>query len=354
MSIKNPEVSVHLIIHNGEKYLRSCLEAVKAQTYENIKFRVFNNASNDNTIGILREVWPQVELINFNKNYVLGGGFNRSLYFSDSPYVVGLSVDVLMEPYFIEKAVETMERKKKMGVLQAKIFYWDFEQDEKTTIIDTTGMQIFRSRRIVNRGHGEKDSGQFEKSEEVFCYEGAVPFFRRTALEDAKLEKFEPFYANYETEEDAKKYPHEYLDEDFIWYADEVDFGWRMRLLGWGSWYEPSVVAYHDRQTTHKLSGSYGSFIKLRREIPAFKRKLDFQNQRLTFIKNDFWVNILKDFPWFLKRELFLLGYFLIYEQKTLPAYWNIIRMTPKMLKKRRKIIDKMKVDKKEIQKWFK
>src|SRR3990167_7282544 len=182
MSIKNPEVSVHLIIHNGQKYLRRCLEAVKAQTYENIKFRVFNNASSDDTIGVLREVWPEAELINFSKNYFLGGGFNRSLYFSDSPYVVGLSVDVLIEPNFIECAVEAMEKNKKMGVLQAKIFYWDFERDEKTMTIDTTGMQIFRSRRIVNRGHGEKDSGQFEKSEEIFCYEGAVPFFRREAL----------------------------------------------------------------------------------------------------------------------------------------------------------------------------
>ena len=341
--ISNPEVSIHLIVYNGEKYLRRCLLAVKGQTYENIKFRVFNNASTDSTIDILREVWPKSELINFDKNYILGGGFNRSLYFSDSPYVIGLSVDVAMTPDFVKNAVIAMESHKKIGVLQAKILRWDSETQENTNIIDTTGMQIFRSRRIINRGHGEQDKGQYQKAGEIFCYEGAVPFFRREALEDARMLK---------SKED-KKYPYEYLDEDFVWYADEVDLGWRMRILGWGSWYEPSVIAYHDRQTTHKLSKGYRNFINLRKTVPAFKSRLDFQNQRLTFIKNDFWVNILKDLPWFLKREIFLFIYFLIWERSTLRAYWNIIKMTPIMLRKRHEVMDRKKISKQKIREWF-
>jgi len=351
--LSEPEVSIHLIVYNGEKYMRRCLEAVKAQTYPNIKFRVFNNASKDSTVAILRDVWPEAELVNFDKNYVLGGGFNRSLYYSDSPYVVGLCVDVMMEPDFIERAVEIMEKRKEIGVLQAKILRWDFEKDKKTNIIDTTGMQIFRSRRIINRGHGEKDVGQYNEPQEIFCYEGAVPFFRREALEDVKVLKHPPFFAPYVNEEDVEKYPHEYLDEDFVWYADEVDLGWRMRILGWSSWYESTVVAYHDRQTTHQLAKGYRGFIKLRRTVPAFKRKLDFQNQRLTFVKNDFCVNILKDLPWFLKREAFLFGYFLIWERSTLPAYWKIIRIMPKMWRKRNRIMARSKISKKSMRKWF-
>lgn len=346
----NPEVSIHLIVYNGEKYLRRCLLAVKAQTYKNIKFRVFNNASTDNTISILREVWPASELINFDKNYILGGGFNRSLYFSNSTYVVGLSVDVAMAPDFVERAVNAMESHKKVGVLQAKTLRWDSETQENTNVIDTTGMQIFRSRRIINRGHGEQDRGQYEKAEEIFCYEGAVPFFRREALEDARMLKSKKLTSANAT---SDKYPYEYLDEDFVWYADEVDLGWRMRMLGWSSWYEPSVVAYHDRQTTHKLSKGYRNFINLRKTVPEFKRRLDFENQRLTFIKNDFWVNILKDLPWFLKRELFLFVYFLIWERSTLSAYWNILRMTPLMLRKRREVMKHRKVSEQEMHEWF-
>ncbi|MEX2145343.1 MAG: glycosyltransferase family 2 protein [Candidatus Spechtbacterales bacterium] len=352
--MSNPEVSVHLIVHNGEKYIGKCLEALKAQTYPNIKFRVFDNASTDATLSIAKNIFADIEIIKFDKNYILGGGFNRSLYYTDSVYVVGLSVDIIMAPDFIERACGAMEKNKKMGVLQAKILRWDFENNKKTKIIDTTGMQIFKSRRIINRGHGEKDRGQYDKAEEIFCYEGAVPFFRAKALGEAKMEKFKPFYAHYSDPADRARYPYEYLDEDFIWYADEVDLGWRMRLLGWGSWYEPGALAWHDRQTTHKLSGSYKNFIKHRKTVPGFKRKLDFQNQRLAFIKNDFWVNMLLDIPWFLKRELFLFAYMLVWERESLGAYLNIIKMFGKMIAKRRVIMEKRVVSASNMRKWFK
>lgn len=348
-----PEVSIHLIVYNGEKYIRRCLEAVVKQTYPNIKFRIFNNASTDNTVEIAKSLLPDVEVIDFPKNYVLGGGFNRSLYYSDSPYVVGLCVDVAMAPDFVENAVKIMENNLKMGALQAKILRYDLEHDENTNTIDTTGMQVFKSMRVINRGHGEIDQGQYENAEEIFCYEGAAPFFRREALEDAKMEKFSPHYAFYSDKYDLNKYPHEYLDEDFVWYADEVDLGWRMRLMGWGSWYDPSVIAWHDRQTTHKLSGGYKEFIRQRRAVPDFKRKLDLQNQRLSFIKNGFWVNMVVYAPWFLKRELFLFVYVLIWERSSLAAYWNILKMAPKMLKKRSRIMKKKKISAKDMRKWF-
>jgi len=276
-----------------------------------------NNASTDNTIAILREVWPSAELINFDKNHSLGGGFNRSLYYSDSPYVVGLCVDVAMASDFIERAVDVVERYKKIGVLQAKIYRYDWEKNENTNIIDTTGIQIFRSRRITNRGHGEQDTGQYNVAGGIFCYEGAVPLFRREALDDASVLK------------------------------DKKDDRWE-------NWYEPSVIAYHDRQTTHKLSHSYRDFIRLRRTVPAFKRRLDFENQRLAFIKNDFGVSILMNLPWFLKRELFLFVYFLIWERSTVPAYWHIIKKTPLMLHKRKKIMKRRKISKGELRRWFK
>lgn len=337
------EVSINLIVLNGEKYIRECLHHVKAQTYPNVKFRLFDNACTDRTLEIAREVMPDIEIIKFPKNYGLGGGFNRSLYYGDSPYVVGLCVDVFMAPDFIERGVEAMEKNPRAGVLQAKILRYDYEQKKKTNIFDTTGMQMFRSRRIINRGHGEEDTGQYDKPEEIFLYEGAIPFFRREALENVKMLKSKK----------DEKYPYEYLDEDFVWYADEVDLGWRMQLMGWWVWYEPGVLAWHDRQTTHKLSGGYREFIKQRREVPALKRKLDLQNQRLSFIKNDFFVNILLDAAWFLKRELFLFLYVLVWERSSLPAYLGIIRSLPLMLRKRKEIMKKRTVGAPKMHRWI-
>lgn len=341
---RKPSVSVNLIVYNGEKYVRQCVEHVKKQDYSNIKFRIFNNASTDKTLEIAKEVWQEVEVINFPKNYGLGGGFNRSLYCTDSKYVLGLCVDVLMDENFILRAVEIMEQKPDVGVLQAKILRFDYETNLKTNIIDTTGLEIYKSYRVVNRGHGEKDEGQYDNAGEIFCYEGAVPFFRQEALEDVKMLKSKK----------GSKYPHEYLDEDFVWYADELDLGWRMRMRGWKNWYDPSIIAWHDRQTTHSLSGSRRNFIKQRKKVSSLKRKLDFRNQRLAFIKNEFCVNILLHALRILKRELFLFVYFLIWEQSSLLAYWEILKILPKMLKKRIVIIHNRKTSAKDIRKFFK
>jgi len=336
-------VSIHLIVKDGEKYIRRCLEHVKRQTYPYINFRVFDNASSDRTVEIIKEMMPAVEVVRFSQNYGLGGGFNRSLSWSKAPYVVGLCVDVMLAPDFVEHAVVAAQAKSNIGVVQAKIMRYDYAKGEKTSVIDTTGLSIFRSRRVINRGHGELDRGQYERAEEIFCYEGATPFFRREALEAIKLPK----------SKSDLQFPYEYLDEDFFWYADELDLGWRLRHAGWISWYDPKVLAAHDRQTTKQLSGGYRNFIRLRKTIPAQKRMLDFRNQRLAFLKNDCFPSLVRDVFFWFPREFSLFIYFIFFERSTLVAYSDIIRIAPRMLHKRYAIMKKSKTDALAMRRWF-
>ncbi|MDP3795382.1 MAG: glycosyltransferase [bacterium] len=329
-----PPVSIHLIVYNGEKYIRRCLECVQAQTYRNIELRLFDNASTDRTVATARTVIPDLEIITFPENYGLGPAFNRSLRWSSAPYVIELCVDVLMAPDFVERAVAAIERDPHIGVVQGKTLRYDKETDTITDIIDTTGLIIFRSRRVIMRGHGERDRGQYDRGGEVFCYEGAVPFFRRAALESVKIDS-------------------QYFDEDFFWYADELDLGWRLRHQGWICWYEPTVRAEHDRQTTKRLSQGWRSFVALRRTIPAHKRYLDFRNQRLAFLKNDYLLTLIKDALCWMPRELGLFAYFLLFERSTLRAYSDIVRMAPAMLRKRRAILGTAATPRTEMERWF-
>lgn len=329
-----PEVSIHLIVKDGEKYIEGCLNAVKDQTYPNLVMRIFDNNSTDSTVQKAKKVFPNCEIVQFDKNYFVGGAFNRSLQYSTSPFIVMLCVDVVLDKMFIEQAVHTIQQDKHIGVIQAKVLWYDKQNERKTDVIDTTGMQIFKSRRVINRGHGEKDTQQYNTAQEIFCYEGAVPFFRRQALESVKMK-------------------NEYLDEDFVWYADEVDLGWRMRLAGWKMWYDPKVLAWHDRSTTHTLSKSFKSFIQQRKSIDKNKRMLDIRNQRLAFIKNDLLLSVFLHLPWILKREMMLFVYVLLFEQSSLKAYTGIIHTAPKMLKKRRHILRNKKIHHTHIHKWF-
>lgn len=329
-----PLVTINLVVLNGEKYIRHCLNAVKNQTYENIEVNILDNNSSDKTKKIIKSRFSQYNLIEKNENLGLGGGMEELVKHTNGKYKVALCVDVLLNPDFIEKAVETMEEKPKVGALQAKIIRYSIENDKvvKTKFIDTCGFKIFKSRRLINIGHGQKDKGQYERAGEIFSFEGAVPVFRMQAIKDATMENSELY------------------DHDFFWYADDIDLGWRMRLMGWSSYYDPKVLAFHDRQTTKKLRKGMMDFIKIRKSIPILKRRLDWRNTTFALIKND---RLGKDRLSFLKRQVMLMGYFLFFEPSVILETFNVLKLMPKMLEKRKEIQLKSAVNKDEISKWF-
>jgi len=330
-----PLVSINLVVRNGGKYIRHCLEAVKNQSYPNLEAIIFDNDSSDQTRLIIKKEFPEFKLIENSKNYYVGGGFNRCFELSRGEYILALCVDVILEKDFIKNAVLRMEGDKTIGALQSKTLIYDFKNQKLTDIIDTCGFEIFRSRRIVNRGHGAKDTGKYEKSEEIFSYEGACGFFRKKALEDAKISG-------------------QIFDEDFVWYADDIDLGWRLNLFGWKNFYDPSVIAWHDRSTTQRLSSGYRDFIQSRKNLPKEKKRWDYINQRLSTLKNDIAIQFISDLPFFIFREAKLWIYFLFFERSTLLGLSDFIKLFPKMAAKRKIIMLKKKVADEEIKKWFK
>ena len=196
--------------------------------------------------------------------------------------------DVVLDRDFVKNAVEIFERDEKIGALQAKILQSD-------GLIDTTGFQKFRTRRIINRG---KQTRNEYPEGEIFAVEGAVPVFRREALMSL------PYM----------------IDPDFrigpYGYGDDLDLAWRLRNRGWKHWYAPSVIAYHDRSTRGPRSA-----------IPLIKRQLDWCNVRLAIIKNDAILDLLKDLPFWFVREIAVLGYTLLFEPRVLAILPRFLKL---------------------------
>lgn len=331
-------VTINLVVRNGEKWLRHCLDSIKAQTYKNLEIHILDNASTDSTRDIIKKEYPELHLIESQKNFGMWGGHEELWKQSHGKYVIAISVDIIIEPDFVEQAVKIMDADDKIGLLQAKIYQWHLEDGRpvKTKTIDTLGFKIFRSRRLINIGHGEQDNGQYDtgRDYEIFGIEGAVPIFRRVAIEESRI-------------------LGEFADRSFFWYGDDFDFAWRMRLFGWKQVYSPRVIAYHDRQTTKSLRTSRWDFIKIRKTVPILKRRLDWRNGILTLVKNDYVSNVLRDFPWIFARQFQLFGYFLIFEPTMILELFTIAKLLPIMLKKRREVMRKATVSGSEIRQWF-
>src|SRR3989338_1252840 len=339
----NPPVTINLAVRNGAKFIRHTLNSVKSQTYGNMEINVFDNNSNDETVEIVTTEFPEYKLTRSGENIGIWAAQEKLFDISNGKYI-GALTDVILDPYFIENAVSIMEYDDKIGAVQAKIYQMNLysnNEPEKTNVIDCVGFKIFHSRKIINDGQGEVNNGQFGEVKEIFGVEGAVPIFRKKTLEDCKINGhfIDPIY---------RVGP--------LGYGDDLDLAWRMNMFGWKQIYAPNVIAYHDRSTTKGYAKKWLQYFSRRSErsrIDIEKRRLDWRNVRWTIIKNDYIINILKDLPRILLREIQVLGYAVLFEPKVLMAIPGFISGLPTILKTRKEVMRRARRTSREMRKWM-
>ncbi len=337
MKIK-PLVSINILTWNAEKYIKKCLNSALRQSYDNIEINILDNGSKDKTIAITKKIKKQtnkkISIWQNEKNMGFASGHNALIDKSKGDFVLMLNQDAILDNDFVKKAVEEMEKDEKIAAIQSKLIKYDYKKDKATNKFDSAGLLIYRNRRIVNRGQGIEDKGQYEKKEEIFGADGAAPFYRRKALEDVKIGS-------------------EYFDENFFTYKEDIDLSWRLRLYGWKIVYIPSILAYHGRGAGESESMKYLDILKQRRRVSFFAKKLSFKNQRLMQIKNEFFSDILKDFFPIFKKGILAWGYTILLEPRVLTCLIDFFRLLPSTLRKRKIIMANQRIGSKGMRKWF-
>ncbi|MCL5960305.1 MAG: hypothetical protein M1358_13520, partial [Chloroflexi bacterium] len=174
-------------------------------------------------------------------------------------------------------------------------------------------------RRPRDRGQGEKDRGQYDNSTLIFAACGAAPLYRRRMLEDVAIDG-------------------RYMDENFFAFYDDIDLGWRARLLGWRSVYAPQAVAYHLRSGIDRLTHKPGNRLQQQVQTHAVK------NRYLMIVKNDCLTDFVRDLPFVVLGDVPRIGYILLFRPQLLRAWWLFWRLLPYALKQRRVIAAKKRM----------
>jgi GT2 family glycosyltransferase len=342
--MENNKVAINLVTWNGQDFVAACLDSALSQTYQNYEILIVDNGSIDGTPEFIKKKYPQLRLIENDKNLGFAAGHNLAIKNSDGEFILCLNQDVILDKNFLQKAVEQFKKDGRIGAIQAKLLRLKKENTGfvKTGIIDTTGLLMLKNRRIVNRTQGLKDTGQFSQIEEVFGADGAAPLFRRVALAETKLPNSKNSKAD------------DFFDEDFFSYKEDVDLAWRLRLYGWKIIYLPDAIAWHARGSGD--SAAFGPFdiIRERRKINDFSKSLSFANQRLMQLKNEQWLLLLRDSFWFVPKEVAAWIYVLIFEKYNFQALKNLLQQLPAACQKRKIIKKRTKVGAKTMAQWFK
>ena len=93
--------------------------------------------------------------------------------------------------------------------------------------VNNVGSELYRLGFAGDRGFMERDTGQFESSEEVFAWCGGAALLRASHLDEVGL-----------------------FDEHLFLYYEDTDLAWRARRAGWRHVYEPRAVVRHRHAQT--------------------------------------------------------------------------------------------------------
>ncbi len=330
----NPLVSVNVLGFNNKKYLKDCFESLFSQTYNNLELTFIDNSSSDGSTKFVRSVFPNINVIENSSNLGYAGGHNIGYKKSKGDFILVINPDVVLATDFIDKLLRAIQKDKTIGAISGKVLRWDFKSRNKTNIIDTTGLKIFKNHRVIERGGGmTKD--HYNKSEEVFGLSGAVTLFRREALADVT-------------------YKNEVWDKIFMNYKEDIDLCFRLRIRGWKIIYIPEAISWHDRlETGSNEQETFSKSISKRKKKSWAVNYYSYRNHLLLMAKDEFCINLLLYSPWILWYELKKFLYLLIFDRKTLKGAYDFIRKTPLTLSSRYDILKRRKIKARDIRKWI-
>jgi GT2 family glycosyltransferase len=292
-------ISIILVSYNSSAHIQPCLDSILSQGLDNYEVSVIDNASRDETKSILKNRYTDISLIENTQNYGYAKALNQGISKANGEFILCLNDDIKLNNSFLTNVHKVMKSNDDIGALQPKVF----KPDGKT--IDTTGIFLSFFRRFYDIGRGQKDGITFAKQRYVFGASAAAVLYRKEALETIKQEG-------------------EYFDEDFFCIAEDVDISWRLQKKGWKTLYCPEAVCVHMGGISHKNN-------KINQYFSA-------RNRYLMVLKNESLLGLFRYIIIFFIYDLWRNLYMLIINTKYfLKASYEIIRLSPKMLKKRQR-----------------
>lgn len=343
---------VQLVTWNGAKYVPHLFYSLRHQTYKDWKLFILDNASGDDMVQKMKEACQNfpvpVEFVQNTTNSGFAGGHNYIYKNSESEHLLLLNQDMYLEPECFEKLIEFMDTHQSAAVVSPRLMKWNFLllEDDKAGLddvysdqVDSLGLKVFRNRRVIEQYGQEvwpKIQDTFaENFLEVFGVSGALPLFRRSALDTIAFADKSLF------------------DESYHSYKEDVDVAFRLRSAGYGAFVLLGAVAYHDRSAAGPKEKGDRAAIKNKEKQSDWVKNHSYKNHIMTLYKNEYRGNFLLDFPFILWYELKKFGYFLFFERKVLKGLKEIHALRKELRAKRAFIKKKRKVSFKEIRKWW-
>jgi len=206
------KLAIVILNWNGSKMLRQYLPSVLNYSRDEATVYVADNASTDDSIGLLKEHFPECRLILLEKNWGFAEGYNKALAQIDAEYFLLLNSDIEVTHHWLTPMIEFMDAHPDVAACQPKLLsVFDHDRFEYAGacggFLDRYGYPFCRGRIFETV---EDDNGQYDTPSDLLWATGAALFVRARIYKEVGG-----------------------LDGRFFAHCEEIDLCWRLRLRGW-------------------------------------------------------------------------------------------------------------------------
>jgi len=231
------DLSIIIVNWNTQDILLQCLESVEADLAVSelaTEVIVVDNASTDNSVKLVKEKFPWVDLIENSENVGFAAANNQAIEQSSGRYVLLLNSDTEVKPRALQILYNYLDAHPQAGAAGSQLLNPDGTLQTSCYPFPTLSRELWRLLHLdVLWSYGVYHMANWdtESPREVEVIQGASLLLRRAALDQVGL-----------------------LDDRYFMYTEEVDLCYRLHQGGWQLYWVPkSKVVHYGGQSTKQV-----------------------------------------------------------------------------------------------------
>jgi N-acetylglucosaminyl-diphospho-decaprenol L-rhamnosyltransferase len=224
-----PDASAVVVTHNALPWIEQCLESVRGE-----EIVVVDNGSTDGTVALVRERFPEAQLLE-QENLGLAAGWNAGMAEASGRYFLILNSDAWLTDGSLERLVAFADTRPDAAVVGPRLLNTDGTLQRSVRGFPTlwrlaTEYLFLRKLAPRSRFLNAFYAGGFDHDQvrEVEVVMGACMLVRREAVEQVGP-----------------------LDESFFLFSEETDWCWRFGQGGWKVVFFPGAECVHVGGASH-------------------------------------------------------------------------------------------------------
>lgn len=233
------KLSIIVVSWNTCDLLRNCLQSVERALISfpdgSVETLVVDNCSQDQSVSMARQEFPQVRVIENVENVGFARANNQAFRVASGDYVLLLNPDTVVDQDALRILVDFADAHPMVGIVGTRLLNPDGTLQPSCYPFPTLSREswrLFHLDRLVAYGTYAMHYWPLDQSRPVDVVQGAALLLRRTAVDGAHL-----------------------LDEDYFIYTEEVDLCRRVRQAGWQiHWLPQSKVIHYGGQSTRQVA----------------------------------------------------------------------------------------------------